>query len=368
MYHFRRDEVAMYRILAVNPGSTSTKIAVYENGDEILRENIPVDQDIISAYKCVLDQLEHRFDLIKRTLIDNGVKPDSFDAVVGRGGILAPMPSGTYLVTEEMTGYLKEAPRGEHASNLGAFIAEKFAHMSGCEAYIVDPVSVDELTDVARISGAPEIKRSSLVHALNQKAVARKVAADLGKKYEDCRFVVAHLGTGITIGAHSSGKIVDVVGAKADGPFSPERAGGLPVGELVDLIFSGRYTKEELKKKLLSGWGIVAYLGTRDIREVFKMAENDPEARIILKAFVYQIAKGIGELCTVLDGEIDAVILTGGMAYSDRLMEMLQKKIKFLAPIVIIPGENELEALYKGVERVLRKEEKPRIYPGGEYI
>jgi len=358
----------MYRILAVNPGSTSTKIAVYENGDEILRENIPVDQDIISAYKCVLDQLEHRFDLIKRTLIDNGVKPDSFDAVVGRGGILAPMPSGTYLVTEEMTGYLKEAPRGEHASNLGAFIAEKFAHMSGCEAYIVDPVSVDELTDVARISGAPEIKRSSLVHALNQKAVARKVAADLGKKYEDCRFVVAHLGTGITIGAHSSGKIVDVVGAKADGPFSPERAGGLPVGELVDLIFSGRYTKEELKKKLLSGWGIVAYLGTRDIREVFKMAENDPEARIILKAFVYQIAKGIGELCTVLDGEIDAVILTGGMAYSDRLMEMLQKKIKFLAPIVIIPGENELEALYKGVERVLRKEEKPRIYPGGEYI
>ncbi|MEA4871973.1 MAG: butyrate kinase, partial [Synergistaceae bacterium] len=296
----------MYRILAVNPGSTSTKIAVYENGDEILRENIPVDQDIISAYKCVLDQLGHRFDLIKRTLIDKGVEPDSFDAVVGRGGILAPMPSGTYLVTEEMTDYLKEAPRGEHASNLGAFIAEKFADMSGCEAYIVDPVSVDELTDVARISGAPEIKRSSLVHALNQKAVARKLAADLGKKYEDCRFVVAHLGTGITIGAHCSGKIVDVVGAKADGPFSPERAGGLPVGELVDLIFSGRYTKEELKKKLLSGWGIVAYLGTRDIREVFKMAENDPEAGIILKAFVYQIAKGIGELCTVLDGEIDS--------------------------------------------------------------
>ncbi|MBP9559125.1 MAG: butyrate kinase [Synergistaceae bacterium] len=358
----------MYRILAVNPGSTSTKIAVYENGDEILKENIPVDQDIISEYKCVLDQLEHRFDLIKRTLIDNGVKPDSFDAVVGRGGILAPMPSGTYLVTEEMTDYLKDAPRGEHASNLGAFIAEKFAHMSGCEAYIVDPVSVDELTDIARISGAPEIKRSSLVHALNQKAVARKVAADLGKKYEDCRFVVAHLGTGITIGAHSSGKIVDVVGAKADGPFSPERAGGLPVGELVDLIFSGRYTKEELKKKLLSGWGIVAYLGTRDIREVFKMAENDPEARIILEAFVYQIAKGVGELCTVLDGEIDAVILTGGMAHSDRLMEMLKKKIKFLAPIVIIPGENELEALYKGAERVLRKEERPRIYPGGEYI
>ena len=358
----------MYRILAVNPGSTSTKIAVFENGEEILKENIPVDHGLISEFKRVIDQLDHRFDLIKRTLEDKGVRPDSFDAVVGRGGILAPMPSGTYLVTEDMTDYLKEAPRGEHASNLGAFIAKKFADLSGCEAYIVDPVSVDELTNVARISGAPEIKRSSLVHALNQKAVARKVAAGLGKKYEDCRFVVTHLGTGITIGVHCGGKIIDVIGAKADGPFSPERAGGLPVGELVDLIFSGKYTEAELKKKLLSGWGLVAYLGTRDIREVFKIAENDPEAAIVLEAFVYQIAKGIGELCTVLDGEIDSVILTGGMAHSDRLMEMLLKKIKFLAPIVIIPGENELEALYKGAERILLKEERPRLYPGGEYI
>ncbi len=318
----------MYRILAVNPGSTSTKIAVFENGEEILKENIPVDHGLISEFKCVLDQLEHRFDLINRNLLDKGVmypRPGTV-RITGRGGILAPIPSGTYLVTEDMTDYLKEAPRGEHASNLGAFIAKKFADLSGCEAYIVDPVSVDELTDVARISGAPEIKRSSLVHALNQKAVARKIAAGLGKKYEDCRFVVAHLGTGITIGVHCGGKIIDVIGAKADGPFSPERAGGLPVGELVDLIFSGKYTEAELKKKLLSGWGLVAYLGTRDIREVFKIAENDPEASIVLEAFVYQIAKGIGELCTVLDGEIDSVILTGGMAHSDRLMEMLLKK------------------------------------------
>lgn len=358
----------MYRILAVNPGSTSTKIAVYENGEEILKENIPVDQEIVSQYKCVLEQLEHRFDLVKMTLLEKNIPPDTFDAAVGRGGILAPIPSGTYIVTKEMTDYLTEAPRGEHASNLGAFIAKKFADLSGCQAYIVDPVSVDELTDVARISGAPEIKRSSLVHALNQKAVARKVASDLGKKYQDCRFVVAHLGTGITIGAHCNGKIVDVTGAKADGPFSPERAGGLPVGELVDLIFSGKYTEAELKRKLLSGWGLVAYLGTRDIREVFKMAENDPEAATVLEAFVYQIAKGIGEQCTVLDGMIDSVILTGGMAYSDRLMEMLMKKIKFLAPIVVVPGENELEALYKGADRILRKEERPRIYPGGEYI
>lgn len=368
MHHFRKDELAMYRILAVNPGSTSTKVAVYQCGEEILNENIPVDQGLISTYKCVLDQLEHRFDLVKGVLLDNDLPPDMFDAVVGRGGLLAPIPSGTYVVTEEMTDYLKEAPRGEHASNLGAFIAKKFADMADCDAFVVDPVSVDELTEVARISGAPEIKRPSLVHALNQKAVARKVAADIGKKYEDCRFVVAHLGTGITIGAHCNGKIVDVVGAKADGPFSSERAGGLPVDELVDLIFSGKYNKEELKKKLLSKWGLVAYLGTRDIREVFKMAKNDPQAAIILEAFVYQIAKGIGELCTVLDGEIDSVILTGGMAYSDRLMKMLIKKIKFLAPITIIPGENEMEALFKGVERVLEREENARLYPSGELI
>lgn len=368
MHYFRRNEIVMFRILAVNPGSTSTKIAVYEDGHEILKEVIPVDQEIIFAHKCILDQLEHRFDLIRKTLLEKKIQPDSFDAVVGRGGILAPMPSGTYVVTKKMTDYLKEAPRGEHASNLGAFIARKFADISGCEAYIVDPVSVDELTDVARISGAPEIKRSSLVHALNQKSVARKVADGLGKKYEDCRFVVAHLGTGITIGAHCGGKIIDVVGAKADGPFSPERAGGLPVGELVDLIFSGIYTEAELKKKLLSNWGIVAYLGTRDIREVFKMAENNKDARIILEAFVYQIAKGIGELCTVLDGDMDSIILTGGLAYSERLMEMLNKKIKFLAPIVVIPGENELEALCKGAERVLKKEEKPRFYPEGNFI
>ncbi|MDD4159316.1 MAG: butyrate kinase [Synergistaceae bacterium] len=358
----------MYRILAVNPGSTSTKIAVYQYGDEILKENIPASQNIISGHSSVLDQLEDRFELIKEAILSKGIKPDSFDAVVGRGGLLAPMPSGTYAVTPNMTDYLREAPRGEHASNLGAFLAKKFADMSGCGAYIVDPVSVDELTEVARVSGAPEIKRSSLVHALNQKAVARKVADDLGKNYEDCRFVVAHLGTGITIGAHSGGKIVDVVGAKADGPFSAERAGGLPVSELVDLIFSGMYTKEELNKKLLSGWGLVAYLGTRDIREVFIKAENNQEARTVLEAFVYQIAKGIGELCTVLDGEIDSVILTGGMAYSASLMEMLLKKIKFLAPIVIIPGENELEALYKGAERVLKKEERARLFPSGEFI
>ncbi len=358
----------MYRILAVNPGSTSTKIAVYENGEEIFNDNIPVDPNIIASCDSVLDQLDHRFELIKKALDDKNIKKDSFDAVVGRGGILAPIPSGTYIVTEEMTDYLRKAVRGEHASNLGAFLAKKFAEMSGCEAYIVDPVSVDEFTEVARISGAPEIQRTSLLHALNQKAVARNVAAQLGKKLDDCRFVVAHLGTGITIGAHRNGKIVDVIGAKADGPFSAERAGSLPADELADFILDNKLTKAEIRKKLLSGWGLFGYLGTRDIREVFKMAENDPKAKIVLEAFVYQIAKGIGEMATVLDGDMDAIIITGGMAHSGPLIAMIEKKVKFLAPIVVIPGENELEALCKGAERVLKKEELPRKYPTGEYI
>lgn len=358
----------MHKILAVNPGSSSTKIAVCEDGSEILSENVPFASGSGTENRPILDQLENRFRLISEKLTEKGIRTDGFDAVVGRGGLLAPIPSGTYLVTEEMTDYLKAAPRGEHASNLGAFIAKKFADISGCEAYIVDPVSVDELTDVARISGAPEIRRSSLVHALNQKAVARKIAEKLGKKYEGCRFVVAHLGTGITIGVHREGKIIDVIGAKADGPFSPERAGGLPVGELVDLIYSGRYSEAELKKKLLSGWGIVAYLGTRDIRKVFRMAQTDSKAALIVEALVYQTAKGIGELSTVLDGDIDSIILTGGMAYSGKLMDMLVKKIKFIAPIAIVPGENELEALCKGAERVLKKEERARVYPSGEFI
>lgn len=352
----------MFKILSINPGSTSTKIAVYHNADMIFENNTSIDKDAIESFVNILDQLDYRFELIFNLLSESGIPADDFDAVVGRGGLLAPVQSGTYIVDKKMTDYLKEAPRGSHASNLGAFLAQRFAELSGCQAYIVDPVSVDELSEVARISGAPEIERTSLVHALNQRAVARKVAAKLGRKFEDCRFVVAHLGTGVTLGVHCNGRIIDVSGAKTDGPFSPERAGGLPVGELIDLVLSGRYTEDELKKKLLSGWGFFAYLGTRDLREIFNMAEQDQKAKTVLNAFVYQVAKGIGEFSTVLDGEIDAIIITGGMAHSEKLMEMLLKKIKFLAPVEIIPGENELEALSMGALRVLNGDEYPRQY------
>jgi butyrate kinase len=358
----------MFSILAINPGSTSTKIACFHDENLIFKKNIPFSENERSSFSCILEQLSRRFDIICDSLVEEEIPLDRFDAVVGRGGILEPVPSGTYAVAQEMLDYLKKAPRGEHASGLGAFIAYKFANMSDCPAYIVDPVSVCELSDVAKISGAPEIERGSLVHALNQKAVARRIAEKMGKKYEDCRFVVAHLGTGVTLGVHCGGRIVDVTGAKADGPFSAERAGGLPVDAVVDLCYSGRYTENEIKKKLLSGWGFLAYLGTRDLREIFKLADADPKAKIVLEAFVYQVAKAIGEFCTVLDGDVDAIILTGGMAYSERLMEMLIKKIKFLAPIELVPGEDELEALAMGALRVLRGNERPRRYPDGEYI
>ena len=351
----------MYRVLAINPGSSSTKIACYRDEILIFEKNVPFSDQEQAEFKNVIGQLDRRFEQIKEALMESG-EEEKFDAVAARGGLLSPMESGTYNVNEEMKEYLIKAARGEHASNLGAFLAERFAVESSCPAFIVDPVAVDEMSDVARISGAPEIERSSLVHALNQKAVARKVAAKIGKKYCDSRFVVAHLGTGITIGAHLYGRIVDVIGAKADGPFSPERAGGLPADMLTDLCCSGKYSCDELKKKLLSGWGLVAYLGTRDIREAFKMAENDTQAKIVTEAMAYQIAKGVGELAAALDGDLDAVILTGGLAYSEPLMQMVERKIKFLGRIEIIPGEDELEALALGALRVLRREEPAKEY------
>lgn len=352
----------MFKILTINPGSTSTKIGVFENDRQIFEASIAFNEEERQKYKNITDQLDTRFETIARALSAAGEDVSDFCAVSARGGLLPPVRSGTFLVNDAMEEYLRAAPRGEHASNLGALLARKFARLAGCPAFIVDPVSVDEMTDVAKITGAPEIKRTSLVHALNQRAVARSVANELGREYEDCRFVVAHLGTGITMGAHIDGRIVDVVGAKADGPFSAERAGALPADGLIDLCFSGKYTEAELKRKLLSGWGFVAHLGTRDLREILKMAERDGHARLIYDAFVYQIAKGIGELSTVLDGELDAIILTGGMAYSEKLLADISKKIAFIAEIKVVPGENELLALALGALRVLNGTERAREF------
>lgn len=358
---------AMFRILTINPGSTSTKIGVFEDEKRVFETTIPFEAGKEKSAP-VIDQLDSRFAAITAALGEAGFPVSGFDAVSARGGLLAPVLSGTFAVNDEMEKDLREARRGEHASNLGAMLARKAAALSGCRSFIVDPVSVDELTDVARISGAPEMERTSLVHALNQRAVARKVAGGLGKKYEDCRFVVAHLGSGVTIGAHKDGKIIDVVGAQSDGPFSPERAGGLPVDGVVRLCFSGKYTREELTSKLLSGWGIFAYLGTRDLREVLKMAETDKRANLIYEAFVYQVAKGVGELATVLNGDIDAIIITGGMAYSEKVCRDICEKIAFIGRIEIVPGEDEQWALAMGALRVLSGEEGVRKYPSGDYV
>lgn len=352
----------MFKILTINPGSTSTKIGVFENDKRVFEASIPFSENERKKYKKIVDQLIPRFDSISQALSEAGITTGDFCAVSGRGGLLAPVKSGTFLVNDTMEEYLRAAPRGEHASNLGALLARKFADIAGCPAVIVDPVSVNELTDVAKVTGAPEIARTSLVHALNQRAVARKVAKEMGKVYEDCRFVVAHLGTGVTIGAHAEGKIIDVVGAKADGPFSAERAGALPADGLIELCFSGKYTEAELQYKLLSGWGFVAHLGTRDLREILKMAESDGHAKLIYDAFVYQVAKGIGELSTVLDGEIDAIILTGGMAYSEKLSSDIIRKISFLARVETVPGEDELLSLALGALRVLNGEEQAKEY------
>lgn len=358
----------MFKILTVNPGSISTKMGVFEDDRCVLEKNIPFPESEREKYPSIKEQLESRLDAISQALKESPIGLDGFDAVVGRGGLLAPVGSGTYIINDEMIKDMVEAARGEHASNLGCMLARRIAKLSGSPAFIVDPVSVDELSDVARISGAPEIGRGSLVHALNQRAVARKVAARLGKKYEECSFVVAHLGTGVTIGVHSGGKIIDVVGAKSDGPFSPERAGGLPTDRVIELCFSGRYTREELWVKLLSGWGFVSYLGTRDLREILEMIGRDAGARLIYEAFVYQVAKGIGELATVVNGNLDAIIITGGMTYAEKLCRDLSEKIAFLGRLEIVPGEDEQFTLASGALRVLCGEERARQYPGGEYV
>lgn len=358
----------MFKILTINPGSVSTKIGIFKDDKKIFEKSVSFDEIDRTKCKLVIDQLDLRFADICEAIDSVGFPLCEFDAVSARGGLLAPVPSGTFVVNDEMERHLREARRGEHASNLGALLAKKIAALSECPAFIVDPVSVDELTDVARVSGAPEIERTSLVHALNQRAVARMVAAGLDKEYQDCRFVVAHLGSGVTIGAHRDGKIIDVVGAQQDGPFSAERAGGLPADSLVRLCFSGKYLEEEMMRKLLSGWGFIAYLGTRDLRRVLEMAETDDRAKLIYDAFVYQVAKGIGELATVLYGNIDAIILTGGMACSEKLCRDIGERIKFIGKLEIIPGEDEQYALANGALRVLQSVERARKYPEGEYM
>lgn len=353
-----------FKILSINPGSTSTKIAIYENEKEIMEKVIRHSTDEIEKFENIYSQKAFREQIILSTLEDNNIDLKKLSAVVGRGGLLKPISGGTYLVTEEMIEDLKKGVLGEHASNLGGVIAKEIADKIGKKAYIVDPVVVDELDDVARISGIPEIERKSIFHALNQKAVARRYCKENNFKYEDINLIVTHMGGGISTGIHKNGRVVDVNNAlDGEGAFSPERSGTLPAGDLVEMCFSGKYSEEFIKKRLKGNGGVVSYLNTNDMRDIIKMSEaGDKKAKIIFEAMVYQIAKDIGAMATVVSGDINQIILTGGIVYSTLVIDAIREKVGFISEITVYPGEDEMSALTFGALRVERGEEEVKKY------
>lgn len=353
-----------FRILAINPGSTSTKISVFEDEREVCSVKLSHSIEQLAPYNRIVDQYEFRREVIVTELVKAGYPVSSFDAVVGRGGVLYPVEGGTYAINEIMLEHVRIGVQGEHQSSLGALIADSFSREAECPAFIVDPVVVDEMEPIARYSGLPQLPRRSILHALNQKAVARKASSDAGMRYEDARLIVVHLGGGISVGAHAGGRIIDVNNAlNGDGPFSPERSGGLPVGDLINLCFSGRYTHDQLKKLNKGAGGLVAYLGTNDVREVrSRMKSGDVEAGMVFEAMAYQVSKEIASLSAVLEGRIDLIVLTGGIAFDDDFTELIRKRVGFLAPVRVYPGEMEMEALALGGLRVLRGQEQPKVY------
>lgn len=350
-------------ILAIDPGSASTKLAVYRNDQPIWIRNLEHGEGELAAFRRrpILDQLFFRQSAMEAALTEAGYPLEAFHAVAGRGGLMRPVCSGTYRVNEEMLDDLRRAPYGEHAANLGAFLALAFAQASCAAAFVVDPVSVDEWTEVAHISGSALAPRRCLSHALNTKSVARRFARDRGVAYADLRLIVAHLGSGISISAHAGGRMIDGNLAGQEGPFSTERCGGLQLLKVLELCFSGAYTQRALEDALIRDGGIYSYLGTRDLREVERrMACADPGATLIFEAMVDQIAKQIGAMAAVLDGRVDAILLTGGMAFSEKLASRLRERVAWLAPVALYPGEHELQALAEGALRVLRGEETAR--------
>ena len=353
-----------YHILAINPGSTSTKLAIYEDEKLVYKESVKHDAIQISKFEHVIDQYEFRMDAIHKAIKKSKVDLSQLNAVVGRGGMLKPIEGGTYEINDEMITYIKQAPRGEHASNLGCIIAKSIADELHIPSFIVDPVAVDEMEDIARFTGMPEIKRDSLFHALNQKAVALKASKDLNKKYSELNLIIAHLGGGISVGVHRKGRVIDVNNAlDGDGPMSPERSGSVPMGPLYKMVFSGKYTLKEIQRKNYGQGGLVAYLGTNDGYEIQqRIKAGDEKAKFIYEVMCYQIAKEIGSGATVLKGNVDAIILTGGLAYDHLAVEMIQERVSFIAPVLVYPGEDEMEALALGGLRVLKGEEQAKIY------
>jgi butyrate kinase len=343
----------MNRILAINPGNTSTKIGLFEGNELINQEAIRHDKKDLEVFPNILDQLKFRSKAIGAFLRDNSIRTSDIDHFIGRGGLLKPLESGLYMVNEEMIGDLRSAKYGEHSSNLGALIAQRIASKYGKKAYILDPVCVDELEPLARVTGHPEIHKVSAFHALNQKSVARRASTDIGRRYEDLNLIVAHLGSGISIGLHKKGKIVDVNNAIAgEGPFSPERSGGLPAGTFLKYAFENKLDFQDALKMLYVEGGMFAYLGTNDFQEVMEnyVKGNNKKVNLVIDAMAYKISKSIAALAAPVSGEVDGIVITGGLAYSKTFTSIIRSSIKFLTSnIFIYPGEDELQAMADGV-------------------
>jgi len=358
----------MPKILVINPGSTSTKIAVYEDTTPLIQQTLRHSTQELSSYNNILDQYQFRKELITKVLENHAIPLSSLDSVVARGGLVYPLEGGCYRINDRMIQDLKDAVMGEHASNLGALIAKTIGDEIEKPAFIVDPVVVDEFEALARYSGSPELPRLSIFHALNQKAVARKVAKELGKEYSECNLIVAHLGGGISVGAHKQGRVIDVNNAlDGDGPFTPERSGGLPAGQLARLCFSGKYALTDVLKMIKGHGGLVAYLGTNDGAEVEERIQHgDENAGEVYEAMAYQVAKEIGAMAAVLKGGVDAIVLTGGLAYNTPFVNWIEERVKFIAPVKIVPGEYEMTALLEGALHVLQGKEQVKEYLGNK--
>ena len=350
--------------LIINPGSTSTKIGVFEDETLLFEETLRHSTEEIAQYASIVEQKDFRKNIILDLMKEKDFDMKSLDVIVGRGGMLKPIPGGTYAVTDDLLGDLKVGVQGQHASNLGGILAREIADSIGIPSYIVDPVVVDELMPTARYSGVPELPRISIFHALNQKAVAKRYANEKGAAYDSLNLIVVHMGGGVSVGAHEKGKVVDVFNAlDGDGAFSPERAGAVPPGALIKMCFSGKYTEKEVYKKLVGNGGFNAYLNTNDMRDVDKMVdEGNKEAEEIREAFILQVAKDIGSMACVLKGKVDQIIMTGGIAYDKAVTDGLKEKAGFIAPVTVYPGEDELLALAQGAIRVMTGKETAMVY------
>jgi len=355
----------MFKILVINPGSTSTKLAIFEDENMLVSKTLRHDAKELRKYKRIVDQYRFRKKIIERFLTENGYRICQFSSIIGRGGLLKPIEGGTYLVNEKMVEELKECKYGEHASNLGGILAYELAKDCEIPAFIADPVVVDEMIPEAKLSGHPDFERKSIFHALNQKAVARRAAAEMGKSYEEVNLIVVHMGGGVSIGAHMKGRVVDVNNAlDGDGPFTPERSGTLPLTQLIDLCYSGKYTYDQMKRKIKGEGGLMSYLGTNSAMEVQRMIDNGDEyARTVYQAMAYQIAKWVGKMATVLKKDVDAIVLTGGLAYDKKYMvKWLKEYIGYIAKVLVYPGGDEEKALALAALRVLKGTEKPKNY------